>query len=187
MNFASLIAPKQVTFDENKYTLLLGVNKDAIDWNAVSAVAQNNGFDQKDELHITIIGFTAGGEIRKVLERLREGRGGILEHLRSLINSTDWRFCFEPERYHIQKEYVIRNRQGNTADSVEHRESYIQLISIPTIEDFFAELNRMLGTDFLPPPTHITLYTRGDNRERARMGIGINSKEEFLALHSQLI
>src|SRR3989338_3391950 len=185
MDSLQFLNPEYVNFDENKYTLLLGVNKNTIDWNALSTMAQKNGFDQKDEIHITIIGFAAGGEIRKVLERPGVERDNTLRDLHSLIDKTDWRFKLEPKRYHIQKEYIIRDRRGNAADSVEHRESYIQMVSVQALEDFFAELNRPLGINFIPPPTHVTLYTHGDNPERARMGIGINSREEFLSLNPQ--
>lgn len=187
MDSTQFLNPEQVNFDENKNALLLGVNKNAVDWSSMAEPAQKNGFEQKDELHITIIGFGAGGEIGKTFERLGGERNGVMQRLRSLIDGTDWKFYLEPQRFHVQKDYVMRDRRNGLIISTEHRESYIQMVSVPAIQIFFQELNSMFGTNFLPPPTHITLYTRGNNSERARMGIGINSQEEFLSLHPQLI
>ena len=175
-----LLYPESISFDEGKFTLLLHITSGAINFGGISEIAATNMFDKKSEFHITIIGFKGGMIIREALDKLlKDEKQMALQQMRSLIARTIWGFTFLPQKYHMMKEYVSR---AGTAVSTEHRESYIQMLEIPDVATFYDALNHILSTNLKPPPPHLTLYTRGDNPERARAGIGINSQEEFLKL-----
>lgn len=161
------------------------INEGDIDFGGISGIAAQNGFDKKTEFHITIIGFKGGMAIKEALDKLpKDGKHKALQQIRSLIESISWGFRFLPQKYHITKMYVSRT---GAAGSTERRESYIQMVSMPDVAIFYEELNHLLGTNFNSPPPHLTLYTNGDNKERAKAGIGINSQEEFLKLNPQLL
>lgn len=160
-------------FDEQKYTLLLNVDKNQLDLNYLQKMAAQNGFDEKKEFHITVIGFKNGEEIKKVLQTFsKEDQENIIYQIKSLANNMDWGFELSPEKYHISKE---------------KRESYIQMVNMPDVKNFYNKLNEILGTHLEAQPSHITLYTRGDDRERAKMGIGINSEKELAQLNPKPI
>ena len=55
----------------------------------------------------------------------------------------------------------------------EKRESYIQLVNLPALGSFYLSLNTILHINLETPPCHITLYTKGDDAEKSKMGIGI--------------
>lgn len=184
-NNNQLLYPESVSFDEEKFTLLLYLNETVIDFKNLAETATRNSFDKKDEFHITVIGFKGGMAVKEALDKLSQDEKHVaLQQIRSLMARTNWGFTFLPQKYHITKEYISRT---GTAMSTEHRESYIQMVAMPDVATFYDALNRILSTGLKPPPPHLTLYTHGDNRERARAGIGINSQEEFLKLNPQLL
>lgn len=173
--------PASISFDEEKFTLLLHIDEEAINFGDVSEIAAQNRFEKKDEFHITVIGFKNGMTIREALDKLPKSEKQMaLQQVRSLIARIDWSFTLLPQKYHLTKDYTFRT--GAVA-TTEHRESYIQMVSMPDMMIFYNELNGILGMHLEPPPPHLTLYTRGDNPERAKAGIGINSQEEFLKLN----
>lgn len=182
---SKIIYPESVSFDEERFTLLLNIDEAMIDLNGIAQTAARNGFDKKPEFHITIIGFKGGAAIKQALDKLSgERKPEALQKIQSLIKNIDWGFALLPQRYHIKKDYMSRT---SAAVSTEHRESYIQMLSISDMKKFYDALNSILGTHLESPPPHLTLYTRGDDRERAKAGIGINSQEEFLKLEPKLL
>jgi len=184
----SFVTPEKKFFNDGKNTLLLGVGKDAVDLSAIQEMADKNGFEQKGEFHITVLGFKNGGEVKKVLKALPEAeRQNALAQIKSLVEDTDWSFVFEPQRYHISKEYVSPDPKNKDAELRERRESYIQMVNLPGMKIFYDKLNAILGTNLEAPPAHMTLYTRGDDDEKSKMGIGINTQEEFLKMNPELI
>jgi len=55
-------------------------------------------------------------------------------------------------------------------------------VEIPFLVGFYDSLNKMLKTNLRYPLEHVTLFTRGTNPERSKMGIGINSEIDFFEL-----
>ena len=55
------------------------------------------------------------------------------------------------------------------------------------MQDFYEKLNGILGSNLEAPPAHVTLYTNGTDKEKAKMGIGINSEAELAQLNPELI
>lgn len=134
------------------------------------------------------MGFKNGSEIKKILKQLpTEEQQVKLEEIQNLINSTDWSFTPEEKIYHISKEYKTIDPKNKEVELSEIRESYIQRVQMKVMQDFYEKLNVILGSNLQSPPPHVTLYTNGTDKEKAKMGIGINSEEELLQLNPELI
>ncbi len=182
------ITPEKRTFEDGKNTLLIGIDKGAVDLSGIQEMADKNGFTQKGEFHITVLGFKNGREVKKALNALPESeRQSALEQIKALVEETDFSFVLEPQRYHIEKEYISPDPKNKGAELRERRESYIQMVSLPGMKIFYDKLNAILGTDLEAPPAHMTLYTGGDDKEKSKMGIGINTQDEFLKMNPELI
>ncbi len=181
-------SPESKLFDTKNNTLLLHIKKDSIDLSGIGEVAKQKGFDEKKGFHITVLGFKNGGEIKKILKKLSpEEQQAKLAEIQALIDNTDWSFVPEESRYHISKEYKTPDPQKKGAEISEIRESYIQKVQMEAIQSFYQKLNGILGSNLEPPPPHITLYTGGTDREKAKQGIGINSEAELMQLKPELI
>lgn len=184
----NLASPESKSFDTRNNTLLLRVGKKSLNLESVRTHAEQNNFDEKSEFHITILGFKNGAEIKKYLRKLSsEEQQAKLAAIQALIAGTDWSFIPEKRIYHITKEYKTPNPQTKTVNVSETREAYIQMVRLPALKGFFTRLNNMLGINLESPPTHVTLYTNGTNKERAKAGIGINSETELAQLNPKLI
>ncbi len=170
---SNFLEPTEIRFDASKFTLLLNIDKDVLNIGDLQKIAQEKEFEEKDEFHITTIGFKNGSVINKTLEKFsQEDKEEILYQIKSLAYATDWRFLLKPERYHISKKYPL-----------EERESFIQMADLPELKNFYNQLNKILNTNLEVPPPHITLFTKGTDPERSKMGIGINSEREITALN----
>tara|TARA_Y100000310_G_scaffold344885_1_gene460245 strand:- start:2043 stop:2579 length:537 start_codon:yes stop_codon:yes gene_type:complete len=175
---------ENITFDEEKYLLLLNLNKAQVQVSdSIEREARENGFQKKDEVHVTLIGFRVGSEIRGALTKLGDSRKRAIAEIKELIERTNWDFELKQEFYHITKEYSLPRGQGGQ----DKRESYVQMIEMPGIKSFYQELNNILGTNLEIQPTHVTLFTKGSDEERSKMGIGVNSWKEFELLSPRQI
>ena len=162
----------EIRFPEEKMTLLLNVKKEDIDLKKYQEISK--GFEQKSEFHITIIGFRGGKEIKKALLLLNQSNQFIMiEKIKTLVGETDWDYFFLNVAYQISKEY------SNT----DKRESIIQLAEVPGFVKFYDSLNEMLNLQLEYPLIHATLFTRGTDLEKSKMGIGINSEIDFFELN----
>jgi len=179
-------SPEKVTFDEKNFTLLLDLDKAAFELEKIQPQADATGLTQKDEFHITAIGFKGGAEIKKSLKALDEtARQEKIQQIQSLISSTDWHYTIEPQQLHIAKDYPTDPKKPE--DPPEHRESFIQLVNVPAMESFYSQLNGLLGTAIEAPPSHITLFTGGNKPESAKQGIGINTPADLEKLNPKPI
>lgn len=174
--------PDSKTFDREALTLLLHIEKTKHDLGNLPYFAEQNGFKEKSEYHITILGFKTGEKIQQALEHLTDQqKEETISEIQSLVDATDWSYSLKPEKYHVTKHYPKKD------DQIENkRESYIQMVGVSGIDDFFKKLNELLNTSIEVQPAHITLYTSG-NEEHATRGIGINSSAEFEQLDTQPI
>ncbi len=179
-------SPEKVSFDEKNFTVLLDLDKIGFDVARLQTAAESNGLTEKDEFHITVIGFKGGAEIKKSLKALGEPeRAEKIQQLQALIDSTDWRFASEPLQYRIAKDYPADPKKPGTEP--EHRESFIQIINVPALENFYSQLNALFGTAIECPPAHITMFTGGNVPENAKQGIGINTAADLEKLDPQPI
>lgn len=180
--------PKKRKFSEKNNTLVLGVDKKSFDFSNIKALAAENGFAEKDELHITVLGFKNGDTIKKLLKKMSpEERDAKMNEIRALVDTTDWKFVPEDQQYHIAKEYP----KDKNAEVPDQRETYIQMIQLPAMKEFYDKLNALLGEKLEkklePPPPHITLFTKGTDEKKAKDGIGIISESEFASLNPERI
>lgn len=173
---ASVLRPMSVHFDKEKATCLLGIEETSLHLTGLHQKALAQGFEKKKEFHITIIGFQTGAKILEVLARLPD-KNSALATIETLVKETNWSFSLKNGLHHVAKDYTFSN------GSHEHREAILQTADLPTLKSFYEKLNQILGTRFEVPPVHITLYTKGSDKEKSRMGVGINSEAEFRALN----
>ncbi len=171
------LSPESVKFDEKSFTLLLNIDQGAVDCESLQARAEQDGFAPKKELHLTVLGFKIGGEIKKLLKKSPEK----LAVLKDLINGTDWRFTVGSQRWWIEKDYKSIDLKTKV-ENIEHRESYIQTVNIPCLVDFYHKLNELFKQDipFTAPPAHVTLFTKGD-------AIGVNTLSELQGMNPRAI
>jgi hypothetical protein len=182
------LTPEKVTFDEGNYTLLLDLDARNVDVGALTEWAAKRGLMPKDAFHITILGFKVAKELKRALKALPEAqRPDALLRIKTLVEQTDWRLSFRPERYYVAKEYVNPDPKNKDAFLRERRESLVQMVDMPGMEQFYRALNDLLSTTLEAPPAHVTLYTGGDDAVKSKMGIGINSQAEFQQLNPELI
>jgi AraC-like DNA-binding protein len=179
----SYLSPVKISFDNEKKTLLLDINRDALDLRNISEIAQQNGFTEKSEFHITVIGFKNGRAVNDALVKMSGlEKTNKLKEIDTLISSIDWRFILLSERFHISKDYPVYEAGQISLKPAEHRESYIQMVSMPGMTVFYEKINTALGTTLEVPPAHTTLYTNGSDKEKSKMGIGINTMAELQGL-----
>lgn len=174
--------------DRKNNTILIYLSKNYFDLVGIREIAEEKGFDEKDEFHITVSGFKNGLVIKDVLEKLSpEESKAKLDKIQDFISHINWNFKLLEGVYHISKEYKMKYPENDYKEIIEKRESYIQRIDILDLNFFYEKLNNLLGTNLQPPPAHVTLFTNGSDKEKAKMGIGIYSEAELAELKPELI
>lgn len=97
--------------------------------------------------------------------------------LEKRLRTYDWNYEETDHFLSIEKKY-----SGTRATPDEVRRSIIQEVTLPRLEQFYIDLNAVLGTDLKTPYPHITLYTTSTRADRVFRGIGVYSKDELDAL-----
>lgn len=123
---------------------------------SLADAAESEGFQAKNEYHVTVIGSDLAHRIRD-----KHAECPTLD----LVNSFSW--TFEPLVQYIE----LAKDDSNGV----HRQSIIQLVTVPKLDQFFTELSVVVGAKLTPPPAHITLFTKNHDR-----GIGVYSREDLL-------
>ena len=154
------VSSSQLHWNFENCTLLLPIPVDSVDWQQLDQKAHEHGFARKNELHVTIVGFKNGREIK---ERI-QGQEDLKVQLNELLKTISWDYVLRDEVYEVSKTYP----NGDV------RSTYVQLVSLEGIKEFYQKLSQLLGKNFAVPPMHITLYTKGNP-----MGIGIDSENEL--------
>lgn len=173
-------------FDKERFTLILGIDSSAVCLDSISEFVRDNEFSPKDEFHITVLGVRAGKRIQRALMLAMNSRDGedkrMQKEIEKLIDEINWQDGLEllPEYYHLHKDYPLED------GSVEHRESCIQIASLPSAKKFINEIQKICGFEMENIFPHITLFVKGDG-PGAPLGIGIISRSEFESLHPSSI
>lgn len=161
-----------LSFSEEKLTLLLNIKKEDIDWKKYQSVSK--GFEQKSECHITLIGNYGGRKIKNAINTFDlYYQYNAVEKIKALAYGTNWSYSFLNLAHKISKDY----------SDTDKRESIIQIVEVPSLFQFYKDLNEMFNIRLEHPVEHVTLFTRGTDPEKSKMGIGINSEAEFFALN----
>jgi len=126
---------------------------------------ERDGFNLKDEAHITCIGSSVGGSLSDT--QLEIVRVGMCEYTIDDVTLGD-------VLYRVAQPKVVDNQSFE-------RESLIAPINSPSIERLLKNSSDKLGIT-IDQFLHITIATRPDN-QYAKRGIGINSQAEFDAIN----
>lgn len=173
----------EVLFSKDTCSAKLNVLAPEKELARVRIIAEQEGLLRKDEFHITIIGRETGERIkRKLLELPLDQQESLLLEIEKRLRTVDWDFALCDEFYTISKTY-----HGTAQHGEETRKTLIQAADVPRLEQFYTDLNVLLGTDFKTPYPHITLYSMSTRSDRVFRGIGIYSRDEFNALDPQEI
>lgn len=173
-------------FAEKTANCLLALSKDGFGFEVVRTAAHERALQEKEEIHLTVIGSETGSQILSLLNALPSAeRQQKIAALQALIESTDWSFELVDEYWYVQKDYNDPDPRDPTRTIPETRKSIIQLVHLPGMQEFYEKLNALLGTSFQTPLPHITLFTASTRADKQQRGIGLYSKEEFEALNPE--
>ena len=165
------ISPGDPIFDEQSKTLLIPVSKrDISHIQFLEDFVSANGFQEKNEFHITIVGFDAARKIIKNISHLpRVDQEKIFAKIQNSAKNLDWSFVFKNDIYHLKKIYQSKDK------GEEVRESIIRMVDVPALPSFYKELVALTGVELNNPPAHITLYAKSTIEENQLAGIGVTS------------
>jgi hypothetical protein len=178
-SFERLQGQAEVHFDKEICSAKLATSPPEKQLERVRVVAEQEGLLRKDEFHITLIGRETGERIlRKLQELPRDQQESLLIEIDKRLRTFDWQFTLLDEFYTIAKKYHTMAKHDE-----EIRRTLIQAADVPRLEQFYVDLNTLLGTDFKTPYPHITLYSTSTRPDRVFRGIGIYAKDELHALN----
>jgi hypothetical protein len=170
--------------NSERATLLLDIANEDIDVADLVDTAAEYGYEQKDEYHVTLLGFAKGREIKAHLNSLGdEERAKTEQEIENLVNQMEWKIKVLPDRYLISREKEVEYPYGSKQMVEEYRSSIVQMVEIAAAEDFYAKLSELTGLQFDPPPTHITIFAKSSIPGYMKAGIGIDSAEQFAAMN----
>jgi len=161
----SLIRNSCVFLDESSYFMSIPVSYDKVGLSEEKLYFRNKNFSLKNELHITIIGSNLMSLIKEKLKTNRYQKDLFLR----AIAETDWSYELLDKFYHLVKEADDISEKGKVSG-----ESIIQMVHVPELEKFYGKLEAIIGEKILQRPTHVTIYTYGNQR-----GIGVNIQSEL--------
>lgn len=176
-----IIMPQKPTFHPDGH-ISIKLNISDVDYSTIEKLAKQQGYRQQDSPHITIVGSKAKDFLNQKLTQLSEAeRTKLIEQISQLLSNFKWQYT-TTDIYHIEKIAYFQNNPTK-----EHRKSYVQLIDMPEIQQFYDQLNKILDTSFQAQLPHITLFTKGETGQFKYYGIPIASVENFQTLNPQKI
>lgn len=174
MDIEQIKTDKPQRLDDFWYTIYLKDHEANLEPVRDTAIADD--FIEKNGKHITIIGSQHRNFLTHKLEMLdADEKNNLLDKIDSLINSIEWEFT-PGEYFRVSK-----------VDEIGKRESIIQLIDMPCMDDFYRGLGHILNEEIPAQFPHITLYTKGPKSKNGFYGINIPSQEEFKKLNPKKI
>jgi len=183
----SRFVPVKVETYRDIMTALLVVDKKEI-WNdAKKEEAEKLWLSEKETFHFTIIGMDTGAEILAATEWSAK-KEEILDKVFELCNSFERKVQLKDDFYYIEKKY--NDPDPNHPDTMlpeETRRSIVQTAEIEGLDDFYKQLNILLGKKFETPDPHVTLYTTSTREDKKLRWIGIYSKKQFNDLNPKKI
>lgn len=163
---------------------LLHIDRRLVYTDNINDMAEAEEYVQKGEFHATIIGTRTSKKIMAELAKLPPlEKASKLGEIKRLIRKTEWTIASKPKLYRITKQYPPE-KPGREQES---RTSMIQPLELVDFEEFYIKLSGIVGIDLKPQFTHITLFTKGTNPKTSKVGIGLDSKEDFEALNPELL
>jgi len=167
---------KQVKLDPDSYSLLVPASTSKTFGNKFG-----NGFEAKDEVHLTVFGFPQGKQLKEWLSTDTASR---TKKLQDLIDAADFGYKETDNLFRIERDreaWIDWKDQAKGKETL-HEEAIIQLVEAPGIADFIGKANELTGLDMPVPFPHISLAVKG-----TKFGIGIADKNGFNALNPERI
>ena len=171
------IETKKAELQEGSNSLLVPIEKP----NYINYLLNKvNGFDEKSEVHLTVLGFPQGKELSKIFTEDPKKR----QLVEDLISKSDFSYIPTNDIYRIERdrESWIDWKDQSKGKEIIHEEAVIQLVKAPGVEIFINEINELLDTNFPVPFHHISLGVKG-----SKLGIGIADKSAFDKLSKEKI
>lgn len=170
---------KELHFNAEKCECLVSVENVPIP-QKVSGVAARHELEIKPEFHITVL---AGANARRVNELLSSSPEGsaLREKLRLIFEKRSWNNETTDEYFLIEKFYS-KEELGKMGfpDIPEHtKTTIIQKMIVNELEEFYKELSKITGLEFIVPYPHITLFTTASYEPWKSKGIGVYSEDEL--------
>ena len=157
-------------------TLLLNISKPVLDSRLVLYAAEN-GFIEKNEIHLTILSFQNG---KKILKGINPNeKETVLGTIRSFAEKFQWNIKFIPGYFILERtiqEFILN---GKVQTPTHTRRTVIQKVSAPDLSLFLGRLSENLSIDFDVPFPHMTLFSWSDCESLMTEGIGLNSESDF--------
>ena len=148
--------------------------------------AETHNLLEKKEFHFTVIGFDTGEEILAALEQMSEdNKQAALEQIKALCENFDWKISLKDEYYYIEQHYETDPNDPKSQE--ETRKSLIQIATIEKLDEFYQQLNLIVGKNLLVPFPHVTLFTNSTLEKNQLRGIGIYSEKQFRKMQPQKI
>ena len=186
LNESTFLPVKMETY-RDIVTALLVVDKAEIRKGAKKEEANKLWLLEKETFHFTIIWMATGAAILATTEWSTK-KEETLDKVFELCNSFELKAQLKDDFYYIEKKYNDSD-PNNPGDMLpeETRRSIIQTAEINGLDEFYKQLNNLLGEKFETPYPHITLYTNSTREDKKLRWIGIYSKKQFDELNPQKI
>ncbi|MDB5254442.1 MAG: hypothetical protein JWL80_508 [Parcubacteria group bacterium] len=164
---------ERIIINESKFSILLSLSAESLQIpEYVVTYAQKSHFLKKEELHITLIGYSVGAKLSTHFESKGIPKEEALHQVKSIAESINWNIEAKDEFYHLLKNYSSKTGK-------EKRETIIQMVDVPEIKDFVTRLQEYAQINLEVPPAHVTLFGKSTDKESALSGIGVNSDEDL--------
>ena len=174
-----IIHPQNPSFLKGYY-LGIELTKDEVDISDIERIAKSRGFREQDYHHITVLHQSSFLSLFNKFSSFEQKK--VLEKIEDLIQDIDW--SFTPKNIYYVAGLVPASKTGTVDES---REAYIRTIEMPGIDLFITKLNKILNGNITLRFPHITLFTKGENKNPKYYGIPINTIEEFKKLTTKKI
>lgn len=104
--FEPITRKQDIKFNEAQGTLIIDIDRSSVDFSKLKKIAESRSLNEKDEIHLTIIGSDTAEEILASLEKLGSvEKQERFSKIRDLAHNTLYGFRFKPEFYYIKKDY----------------------------------------------------------------------------------
>jgi hypothetical protein len=152
-------------FNVEDGSFLLHLRKEDVGLGPRAVTLAGKTFMPKREVHITITGSALGVAIMAAMR----GQPELEDKIRQMISETPWTYNLQNAWYHVVREEE-ESEKG-------YAESIIRLVEVPLLPSFYRRLEALACLAIPSRPTHVTLYTYGDEH-----GIGIATWDAFARL-----
>lgn len=144
----------EARFDPERMSLLLGLEGEHLD-PGLSEKLTSHGFEPKEDLHMTAIGFKNGRTLVKALKAMPDAQRQVaMDTISSAAQNTDWNITPNGQFFGLEKQY-----DGEETP----RRSLVEMVDCPQLGEFYGLIGSVVpGLDLEVPLAHITLGTEGN-------------------------